>query len=303
MTTLNRTVSLKSLFIRSASLLLAANLPLFAQEAEKEMTPEEAEAQFMAEIEGMAKWEKEGLGKLGSIATVEIPGGFRYTGSKGAGDVLEAMGNPPSNTRKGLIAPEDMAWFAVFDWDDSGYVKDDDKDELEPDKLLKKLMDANEASAEARAEAGYGRLDVVGWAYPPKYNEETNHLEWALDLVDESGEHVVNFRTKLLGRHGVMDAILVCGPEELDKFLPEFQSMLVGYGFNEGKRYSEFTSGDKVAKGGLVALVAGGAVFAAAKTGLLSGLLVFLRKGWILVVAGLAAIGNWFKRLFGGREA
>ncbi|MCG8600033.1 MAG: DUF2167 domain-containing protein [Verrucomicrobiales bacterium] len=259
------------------------------------------EAEFLAAIDAAAEWERNGTGEIGKIAKVAIPQGYRFTGEIGTEQILAMMGNPPSETRKGLIGPADLRWFAVFDWDARGYVKDDDKDELNPDELLKDLKKINKQSSAAREEAGYGKLDLVGWAYPPHYNEQTNNLEWALDLVDENGERVVNYQTKLLGRRGVMEAVLVCGPDQLEAFLPEFQSMLQGYEFSEGQRYTEFVEGDKVAKGGLVALIAGGAVFAAAKTGLLSAILLKMKKLWIFVVAAIAGIFRWFKSLFTGR--
>lgn len=260
------------------------------------------EAAFLEGLEAAAKWEKAGTGKLGNIATVAIPEGYRFTAKAGTEAILAEMGNPPSDTRYGLIGPEDLAWFAVFDWDDRGYVEDTDKEKLDPDDLLGDLKKINKASSKARAEAGYGSLDLVGWAYPPHYNEQTNNLEWALDLVDEEGNHVVNYQTKLLGRFGVIEAVLVCGPEDLEVYLPQFQEMLQGFEFVGGKKYSEFTAGDKVAEGGLVALIAGGAVFAAAKTGVLGMILLKLKKLWIFVLLAISVAFRKIKSFFTGRD-
>jgi uncharacterized membrane-anchored protein len=45
--------------------------------------------------------------------------------------------------------------------------------------------------------------------------------------------------------------------------------------------------------------VLGGAAVGAAKLGLLAWLLPFLKKGWILIVAALAGLANFFRKLFG----
>ena len=54
-----------------------------------------------------------------------------------------------------------------------------------------------------------------------------------------------------------------------------------------------------MAKYGLAALVVGGAAVGAAKLGLFTGLLVFLKKGWKLAIVGLAALATFFKKIFG----
>ena len=66
----------------------------------------------------------------------------------------------------------------------------------------------------------------------------------------------------------------------------EFNQALKGYAFNPGRRYAEFTSGDKLAGYGLTALIAGGAGAAAVKTG------AFKKLGKLIAVAfvGLVAL-------------
>ena len=63
----------------------------------------------------------------------------------------------------------------------------------------------------------------------------------------------------------------------------------------------EFRDGDKVAKYGLAGLVAGGAAYAAVKTGLLGVILGFFKKLWYVVVAVVVALWNGIKRF--GRRA
>jgi uncharacterized membrane-anchored protein len=99
---------------------------------------------------------------------------------------------------------------------------------------------------------------------------------------------------------------LVCGPDELQPLLNEFQQIMNGFAYVEGQRYAEFREGDKVAKYGLTALIAGTGAFAAAKMGLFAKLGVFfakLGKGAILVVVGvLAGLKKLLGKLFGARQ-
>jgi uncharacterized membrane-anchored protein len=75
-----------------------------------------------------------------------------------------------------------------------------------------------------------------------------------------------------------------------------------GFQFTAGEDYSSFRAGDKVAEYGLIALVAGGAGAVAAKTGLLSAVVVFFKKGAKLIVVGVAALAAFLKKLFSGKK-
>ena len=116
----------------------------------------------------------------------------------------------------------------------------------------------------------------------------------------------MNYNTRILGRHGVMEVALVAEPEELAGILPEFRKLMGSYRFTTGNTYAEFRSGDRIAEYGLTALVAGGAVAVAAKTGLLAKFgLLFAKLGKaaiVAVIAVVAVIGKVFKSIFGRRS-
>ena len=78
----------------------------------------------------------------------------------------------------------------------------------------------------------------------------------------------VNYTSRLLGRSGVMSAVLVSSPQTLAEDMQAFNRALAGYDFVAGEKYAEFKSGDRIAEYGLGALVLGGAAAAAAKAGL-----------------------------------
>jgi uncharacterized membrane-anchored protein len=234
---------------------------------------------------------------------VTVPEGFLFTGGKGTRQLLEAMGNPTSGSELGFLAPTSMVWFVVFDYADVGFVKDDDKDKLNADKLLKSIKDGTEEANKYRQKMGASALHITGWEIPPRYNQETHNLEWAIRGESE-GQLVINYNTRLLGRKGVMEVNLVIDPDKLQAALPEYQALLKNYAYSPGQRYAEYREGDKLAKYGLAALITGGAAAVAVKTGLFASLVLLLKKAWKLVVFAVAGVIAWFKRLIsGGRKS
>lgn len=303
---------MKRPFVRPLVLLacLAAFSPITAQQAAPAGAPaqptreqEEAEMkEVYAEIETYG-WTRQGSGKLGDKAEIFIPRGYRFADGEGARKLKHLFGNPPSDLELGVLTTEEIGHWILFEFDESGYVKDDEKDQIDADALLETMSQSQEAANARRKEMGMNELVLDGWAVPPRYNTKTNNLEWALRVKSvPDGDVSVNYNTKLLGRKGVMSVKLICDPEQLQSLLPQYEEIIAGYSYIEGERYAEFREGDKVAKYGLTALIAGTGAFAAAKMGLFGKLGVFfakLGKGAILLV--IAAIAG-LKKLFGSRQ-
>lgn len=254
------------------------------------------EAEWTAFLDSL-NWKTEGDGDLNNWATIEIPAGYRYLNGEDASKLMQAYGNLPSEY-EGLIATDDLSWLVLFYFEDSGYVKDDDKDQLNAGKLLKTLQEQQVASNEYRRDQGLEEMYLDGWAVEPKYNEMTNNLEWGLLLRSGNSGQFVNYKTKLLGRNGIMHVTLICDLEQLNTVLPTYQDLLLGHHYNPGKSYAEYKPGDKVAEYGLTALIAGGAIYGAAKLGLLSTILAFGKKFLKLIIAGIVAIGVAIKKFF-----
>lgn len=248
-----------------------------------------------------------GIGKIGARAEMDVPEGYIFFPSHGTQQLLKQWGNLVGGNEDGLIMNDAKGWSVVFEFEDVGYVKDDEKSDLDAGKMLKQMHDSEPALNEARKEAGLPAQHTVGFAMPPKYNEQTHNLEWAtkFTIEGEKGEFL-NYHTKLLGRKGVMTATLMVEPSGLEQALPDYQKVLTGYRFNGGETYAEYRSGDKVATYGLIGLVAGGAALAAGKAGLFSKLGVLIAKGGKAVILAVAAvfgaIAKLFGKLFGRRD-
>ena len=268
---------------------------------------EKRRQEMVAHIEKFG-WTREGSGKLGAKAEVAIPKGFRFTSASGTQKMLQMYDNIPSNNELGMLTTEGLGPWIIFEFDETGYVKDDDKDALDHDKLMETLRSGQEASNERRREMGIAELELIGWAVPPRYNAQTHNLEWATRIrTKDGGGESINYNTRLLGRKGVMEVALVCAPDEMDKLMPDYQKIMTGYKYVSGESYAEYRAGDKVAQYGLAALVAGGAAVAAGKMGLfgkLGVLIAKLGKGIIVVIVAIGAvIKKVFAKLFGKSPA
>jgi len=239
--------------------------------------------------------------ELKNLAEVQVPEGFVFTGAKGTQKLLEKMGNPTSGSELGFLAPTSLVWFVVFRFSDVGYVKDDDKDKLDGDKLLKSIREGTEAANKYREKMGAAPLHITGWEIPPRYNEQSHNLEWAIRGESE-GSPVINYNTRLLGRKGVMEVKLVMDPEVMNAALPAYQTLLKDYSYKQGERYAEYRSGDKLAKYGLAALITGGAAAVAVKTGLFASLVLMFKKAAKLIVIAVVAVFAWIRKLITGRK-
>ena len=242
------------------------------------------------QFEGV-NWQKgPSVGDLGGTAQVKVPEGYLFVGARDTRVIMEANHNPLTGKEMGFVAPAGEDWFAVFEFDDVGYVKDDDKDSLDATALLDSIKKGTEAGNQERIKRGWPTMTILGWETPPRYNETTHNLEWAIRATSE-GEPVVNHNTRVLGRGGVMEVTLVTGPTSLAATLPKFKTMLEGFEFKQGHKYAEFRSGDKTAAYGLTGLIVGGGTAALVKTGAFKWL-------WKLLVAGAAGVAALVKKLF-----
>jgi uncharacterized membrane-anchored protein len=235
--------------------------------------------------------------KLGAVAQIEVPGGYTFIDGKTLNMLMKSVGEPVHDGLLGSIDPTNESWSVMFTYDEVGYVKDDDKNNLNADKLLQDFKEGTEQANKVRAKSGIPPIHVIGWEIPPRYNEVTHNLEWALRGTSE-GRDILNFDTRLLGRKGYMAVKLIVDPDEFAATLPAYTNLMAGYKYQTGETYAEYRPGDKVAKYGLAALVAGGAAVGAAKLGLFAWLAVIFKKGFKVIIIALIAVVAMFKNLF-----
>jgi uncharacterized membrane-anchored protein len=227
------------------------------------------------------------------LAEIRIGEDYVFLDAENTRHLMERLENPVSGTELGTVLPraEESNWFIVFEFDEIGYVPDDEKDELDADAILKSIREGTEHANREREERGWSTMQIVGWHESPHYDARTHNLSWA--VIGEGAEgRTINRIVKLLGRRGVMTATLVASPEDLLGAIPETDALLADYRFRSGSRYAEFVRGsDKLAEYGLTALVVGGGAAALVKSGLLARL-------WKPIAAAMVALGAGIRRMF-----
>jgi uncharacterized membrane-anchored protein len=240
-------------------------------------------------------------------ATLRLGGNYRYLDPGETNKLLVAWGNPPDAETQGAIVANDVepmseeGWAVILTYVDEGHVDDSDAAKTDYDELLKNMKEGTEQENEARKQAGYGSIELVGWAEPPHYDSAAKKLYWAQDLKFEgSGGNTLNYDVRVLGREGVLSMLAVASMSQLEQVRRDMKPLIEVAEFNEGHRYADFNSKtDRVAEYGLAALIAGGL---AAKTGLLAKLGVFLLAFKKFIFIGLAALGGLLAKLFGRKK-
>ncbi|MGC4093903.1 MAG: DUF2167 domain-containing protein [Polyangiaceae bacterium] len=244
---------------------------------------------------------------LGHELKVNLPAGYMYLAPAQAKQVLERNGSFHNDDVLGLLASQkpEEEWFVVLQYEDSGYVKDDEK--LDGEEILSTLREGLEESNPERVKRGFKALSLDGWSEPPRYERAQHHMVWALIVSDADGKSV-NFNTRMLGRRGYLSLNLVTAPESLAAYKGNATTLLAATHFDKGASYEDFNeSTDKVAEYGLAGLVLAGAGVGAAKLvklGLLAKfskvLIAALIAGKKFIVVAVLAIGAAIKKFFGG---
>ncbi len=255
------------------------------------------EAEYLAESQ--AKWQSLSprSGKIelpGGFATLNVPEQYAYLGPTDAASVLEHnWGTGPGKKTLGMLmsrrhSPFDYAsWAVTIEYVHNGYVSDAKASAINYDKLLKKMQAQTRLDSESRAQAGFGTVELLGWAEPPHYSSSDKHMYWARELLFNEDERVLSYEMRTLGRQGMLSMIFNAAPDQLAGIAQARDDILAMVSFNEGFRYADFNPAtDTLASYGLDTLVAGAA---AEKSSLRTSLPMFLLKMGIviLVIAGV----------------
>lgn len=224
-------------------------------------------------------WHRPGqVGDIAGKATFAASKRYTFLDSQDTAEFLELNGNPPQHTANTVASVHDD-WFAILTYLPEGYVKDDEK--IDADALLKQLKDNNAREAEQRRKKGYPVLTLTDWAIPPRYDEQNKRLEWGTLLRNADTEELhVNVTTKVLGRGGYTNVVLVTSPDTAEKDLADFKKAMGDFQYVAGEKYSDWKPGDKVAAYGLSALVLGGAAAVATSKGGLKAAIIALMAGF-----------------------
>ncbi len=248
---------------------------------------------------------KTGKIELGSgIATINVPEGFKFLESAEAAYVVQDLwGNPKGEAPLGVLFPAnsgatDAGGYAfIVQFEDLGYVKDEDADKIDYADLLKDLKESSIKENEERRKLDLTTMDLLGWAAKPHYDKEKKVLYWAKEYsIPGAEEHTLNYDVRILGRKGVLTLQAVSSMQELDSVNNHLDEVLNMVTFNQGNRYADFDSKtDDVAAWTIGGLVAGKVL---AKVGFFAVILKFLK--FIIIGIGVAGTAIW--RFITGRK-
>jgi uncharacterized membrane-anchored protein len=275
----------------------------FAKDSEDTASLLTAQLKKIDSIESTLHY-KTGLVTLNNgIATIKVPENFKFLDADEAKYIVEDVwGNLKGQTPLGMLVPAGSAasiadYAFLVEYQDLGYVKDNDANEIDYNDLLKQMKEEGaEANAERR-KAGIPAMDLIGWASTPYYDKTKNVLHWAKEFkVEGYEENTLNYDVRVLGRKGVLVLQAVSGMEQLDSVKQNINPLLNAVTFAKGNTYADFDSKtDNVAAWTIGGLVAGKVL---AKVGFFAVILKFLK----FILLGLAAAGSAVWKYMKGRR-
>ena len=267
--------------------------------------PEVLIAQYMDSVNATFNYQHGTVQLENGVASLALPAGFKFLGQDdGTRMVRDIWGNRDAEGILGVIMPEkddpfsDSTYAYVIQYDESGYVEDEDADDIDYDEMLAGMQEGEAENNKERAQYDMEPMYLIGWAAPPYYDSEKKVLHWAKELKfgDSAEVNTLNYNVRVLGRKGVLILNAVASMNELElvkKHVPEVLDIVQ---FNDGYKYEQFDSSvDKVAAYGIGGLIAG-------KVAAKVGLFALLAKGGKLVFVAIAAAVAGLWKLITGRK-
>ena len=267
---------------------------------------EEDTVKQLDSIEKTFKYERGTIKLAGGIGTIKVPVGFKYLNSAQSERVLvDLWGNPKSETPSlGMLLPENQGVMTqngyVFniEYDEIGYVEDDDADDINYDDLLADMKKESVEENEQRKKEGYEPVTIIGWASTPFYDKDRKILHWAKEVkFGKDQVNTLNYNIRILGRKGVMVLNAISTMNEFPLVKKDVNKVLDVVQFGDGFKYEQFDSSvDNVAAWTIGGLVAGKVL---AKVGFFG---IILKFGKFIVIGLLAFAGKIKNMIFGSKE-
>ncbi|MFD2554431.1 DUF2167 domain-containing protein [Sphingobacterium tabacisoli] len=256
------------------------------------------------EIEQSLKYQTGTIKLKEGHGTLIVPKGFHFLDKEQSSYVLSDLwGNPEDNSIIGMLFPtnigvlDDHSWGFTISYDPMGYVNDNDANTINYDDLLASNKKDILAENQERLGAGYGSIELVGWASTPYYDNNQKVLHWAKEIkFDGDSANTLNYNLRILGREGIYLINAVASMDELPEVNKNVDQLLASVKFDEGYRYEDYTDGDQIASWTVGGLVAGKIL---AKTGFFAAILKFWKVIAIGVVGGFSFL---WKKISGRKE-
>jgi uncharacterized membrane-anchored protein len=278
-------------------LLSCALLPAFATDPETDSTQV-----FLDSLESTFHYQEGDIKFDNNVGTFKVPAGFRYLDAEQTRFIIHDLwGNPGGDGTMGMIVPSNIpitssdSWAFIITYDEMGFVKDDDADDIDYDDMLSEMKSETVEENKEREEQGYEPISIIGWASKPYYDKDKKVLHWAKELnFGDSEMHTLNYNVRVLGRKGVLVLNAVASMDALPTVQENISPVLSAFQYADGYQYDDFDPGiDKVAAWTVGGLVAGKVL---AKAGILALLLKNIKLIGLGIVALFSGAVKWFRR-------
>lgn len=267
---------------------------------------QDAEQAVIDSIEKSFTYQHGKIALKGGIGEITVPAGFKYLDVEQAKHVLvDLWGNPASDDiTLGLILPEkqgimgDKGYVFNIQYDEIGYVKDDDADDIDYEELLTEMQKDSEEENKEREKNGYDPVRMIGWAAPPFYDKEKKILHWAKEIqFGKDPLHTLNYNVRILGRKGVLVLNAIASMPDLPLVKKDIHHVLNIVKFKDGFQYKDFDpSVDEVAAWTIGGLVAGKVL---AKVGFFA---IIAKFGKVIGIGAIAAVSAFWKKIRGRKK-
>lgn len=206
----------------------------------------------------------------------------------------------------GIESPETEAivWSATDDsqifitFFDVGYVTEEDWEKVNPADFMKQMMEIQESANAEREQVGYSPFYIAGWRQEPTFDPMQHTAFWATDLSDPEGTWV-NAVALRLSRDGYHHIIWSGGTDSFVSAETTLGGLLASHQYDSGHRYDEYVDGDPhsdTSIGQLAAAAMGVDIGAIGAAGVIGAAILFLKKGWVIVIPVVAGIVAWMRR-------
>lgn len=299
-------MNLKNIFLTLAASIAALSLSSFSSVSDEAMYNAgytEDELEYLKED---VIFGETGIVSLDSCnATIHVPNGFQFIDAEQANYLFsEYWGNPYDPEMLGALIPRDNeAFYQVsvaysISFTDCGYISDDDATSIDYDDLLASLKESNAESNKERVPEQ--RLTLIGWAAKPKYIKGSHTLIWGRTYKNYTGDDVVNYDIRILGRYGSLSVNAVVSPEDLPEVQEKEALVIKSFNFKKGYKYTDYDPDTDISSDLTIGSLVAGTILA--KTGVLAKIGAFLLKFWKLIIVAIAAIGGLIVKLFKGKK-
>lgn len=187
-----------------------------------------------------------------------------------------------------IAKPMGDGYVDTSDWDGSS--------EEAIDAIWKEIAESLERQGERLGQ----KIVPVGWQVRPTLLKDKGYIFYSF-IMDWNGERTINARAGLLDRHGYVQFSIV--PLDMNASALDMRGLteqaLKAYTSKAGTSYAEFTSGDKIAAGGAVGVLAaltGVKYGKEAAVGLVAILIGIAKKCWFFLLMPFAFAKRLFSR-------